>query len=62
MWTTALNHLSQQIRQYFVRPDLISESLVYLQGLMSNASRKNAWQVAEEMGEATPYALQHVLD
>lgn len=29
---------------------------------MSNASRKNAWQVAEEMGEATPYALQHVLD
>src|SRR6266699_6078063 len=23
---------------------------------------KNAWQVAEEMGEAAPYALQHVLD
>jgi SRSO17 transposase len=29
---------------------------------MSNASRKNAWQVAEAMGETTPYAIQHVLD
>src|SRR5260370_41534117 len=62
MWTTAINHLSQQIRQYFVRPESHQRAVVYLQGLMSNASRKNAWQVAEEMGEATPYALQHVLD
>jgi SRSO17 transposase len=29
---------------------------------MSDASRKNAWQVAEEMGEAAPYAIQHLLD
>jgi SRSO17 transposase len=29
---------------------------------MSDASRKNAWQVAEAMGEAVPYAIQHVLD
>jgi SRSO17 transposase len=29
---------------------------------MSDASRKNAWQVAEEMGETTPYAIQHLLD
>jgi uncharacterized membrane protein YsdA (DUF1294 family) len=42
MWTTALNHLSQQIRQYFVRPESHQRALVYLQGLMSNASRKNA--------------------
>jgi SRSO17 transposase len=33
-----------------------------MQGLMSKASRKNGWQVAEEMGEATPYAMHHVLD
>jgi SRSO17 transposase len=33
-----------------------------MQGLMSTASRKNGWQVAEEMGEATPYAIQHLLD
>src|SRR5437899_12186257 len=29
---------------------------------ISDVARKNAWQVAEEMGEATPYAIQHVLD
>ncbi|GCE09163.1 hypothetical protein KDAU_64920 [Dictyobacter aurantiacus] len=29
---------------------------------MSGASRKNGWQVAEEVGEATPYAMQHLLD
>src|SRR5215472_9135976 len=29
---------------------------------MSEASRKNGWQVAEEVGETTPYAMQHLLD
>jgi hypothetical protein len=29
---------------------------------MSSAERKNSWQVAEEIGETTPYAIQHLLD
>ena len=29
---------------------------------MSDAARKNAWQVAEALGEVTPYAIQHVLN
>jgi len=61
-WTTAFNHVSQQIRQYFARPESHQHALAYLQGLMSQVSRKNGWQVAEEMGEATPYAMQHLLD
>lgn len=61
-WTTAFNHVSQQIRQHFARPESHQHALAYLQGLMSQASRKNGWQVAEEMGEATPYAMQHLLD
>jgi hypothetical protein len=61
-WTTAFNHVSQQIRQYFARPKSHQHALAYLQGLMSQVSRKNGWQVAEEMGEATPYAMQHLLD
>ncbi len=47
MWTTALNYLSQQIRPHFVRPESHQRALAYLQGLMSDASRKNAraaWQ------------------
>ena len=62
VWTTALDQLSQRIRQYFVRPESHQRALAYLQGLMSSVERKNAWQVAEEMGEATPYAIQHLLD
>jgi len=62
VWTTALDQLSQRIRQYFVRPEARQRTLAYLQGLMSDASRKNTWQVAEEMGEAAPYAIQHLLD
>lgn len=62
VWTTALDHLSQRIRQYFVRPEPHQRALAYMQGLMSTASRKNGWQVAEELGEATPYAIQHLLD
>jgi len=62
IWTTALNHLSQQIRPHFVRLEAHQRALAYLQGLMSDVSRKNAWQVAEEMGEAMPYAIQHLLD
>jgi SRSO17 transposase len=59
---TALNQLSQRIRHHFVRPEPHQRARAYLQGLMSTASRKNGWQVAEEMGEATPYAIQHLLD
>jgi SRSO17 transposase len=33
-----------------------------MQGLMSQVERKNGWQVAEEVGQATPYAMQHLLD
>jgi len=62
IWTAAFNRVSQQIRPYFVRTESHQRALAYLQGLMSQASRKNGWQVAEEMGETTPYAMQHLLD
>jgi hypothetical protein len=54
IWTAAFNRVSQQIRPYFVRTESHQRALAYLQGLMSQASRKNGWQVAEEMGETTP--------
>jgi SRSO17 transposase len=62
VWATALNKLSQHIRQYFIRPESHQRALAYIQGLMSDASRKNAWQVAEALGEAAPYAIQHILN
>jgi SRSO17 transposase len=62
VWTTAFNQLSQQMRGYFVRPESHYRALTYVQGLMSSVERKNGWQVSEEVGEATPYAMQHLLD
>jgi hypothetical protein len=62
MWTTVFNELSQRIRPYFVRPESHHRALAYMQGLMSAAERKNGWQVSEEVGDATPCAMQHLLD
>ena len=33
----------------------------YILGLLSGAERKNGWQLAEQLGEKTPYALQQFL-
>ena len=33
----------------------------YLLGLTGNAERKNGWQLAEQMGESTPYKIQQFL-
>jgi SRSO17 transposase len=62
VWTTAFDELSQRIRHAFVRPEPHLRALTYLQGLMGPVERKNGWQVAEAIGEATPYAMQHLLD
>jgi SRSO17 transposase len=33
----------------------------YVRGLLSSAERKNGWQLAEQVGEGTPYAMQQFL-
>jgi SRSO17 transposase len=50
------------MRRFFVRLEAHQHALAYLQGLMSEVPRKNGWQVAEAVGEATPYAIQRLLD
>ena len=62
IWATAFNELGQRIRHAFVRPESYQRALSYVQGLMGMVKRKNGWQVAEAVGEATPYAIQHLLD
>jgi SRSO17 transposase len=34
----------------------------YVRGLLGSLERKNGWQMAEYLGDATPYAMQHLLD
>ena len=62
VWATAFNELGQRIRHAFVRAEPYHQALAYVQGLMSPTERKNGWQVAEVMGETSPYAMQHLLD
>ena len=33
----------------------------YLQGLLSPIERKNGWQLAEQVGNQTPYGIQNLL-
>jgi DDE superfamily endonuclease len=62
VWTTAFHAVGQRIGRYFLRAGPRQRALAYIQGLMSPVGRKNGWQVAEAMGEVTPYAVQHLLD
>lgn len=62
VWTTAFSAFGQRIGHYFLRSEPRHRALAYIRGLMSPVGRKNGWQVAEATGEATPYAVQHLLD
>jgi SRSO17 transposase len=61
-WKRELLRAHDLIAGLFARSETRVRSLAYLQGLLSNCERKNGWQLAEWMGEASPYAVQHLLD
>jgi SRSO17 transposase len=61
-WKRELLRAHGRIANLFVRSEPRVRSLAYLQGLLSGCERKNGWQLAEWMGEAAPYAGQHLLD
>jgi SRSO17 transposase len=46
----------------FARSEARRRAQVYLHGLLCPIERKNGWQLAEAAGDATPYAMQHLLD
>jgi SRSO17 transposase len=56
-----LTDIERRLAPYFERAEPRQRAMAYLQGLLSPAERKNSWQVAEVIGDATPYGLQHLL-
>jgi len=60
-WAQALTQLHERIAPRFARPEPRRRALAYLQGLLSETSRKNGWQLAEHAREATPYGMQRLL-
>jgi SRSO17 transposase len=56
-----LADVARRLAPYFARSQSRDRVLAYLRGLLSEAERKNSWQVAEVCGEATPYGFQYLL-
>src|SRR5207244_12424595 len=56
-----LADLARRLAPYFARSQSRDRVLAYLRGLLSEAERKNSWQVAEVCGESTPHGFQYVL-
>jgi SRSO17 transposase len=61
-WKRELLRAHGLIAELFARSEPRARSLAYLEGLLSGCERKNGWQLSEWMGEAAPYAVQHLLD
>jgi SRSO17 transposase len=60
-WATELEEIGELIRKRFPRAEPRARAMTYLHGLLSPVERKNGWQLAEEAGDETPYATQHLL-
>src|SRR6266496_1309788 len=62
LWTAEFQEVCERIGPSFARSETRKRARIYLQGLLSPIERKNGWQLAEEAGESTPYAMQYLLD
>ena len=62
MWTSLFDSLCERIGPCFARSETRDRVKAYLRGLLSPIERKNGWQLAEEAGLPTPYAMQYLLN
>jgi SRSO17 transposase len=60
-WVQALVRLHARLAPRFARPEPRRRTLAYLQGILSDTSRKNGWQLAEHAREARPDGMQRLL-
>jgi len=60
-WAEGLWALGHRIGCHFARSEARQRVLTYLRGLLSPVERKNSWQLAEAVGDETPYGIQHLL-
>src|SRR6266478_7250407 len=60
-WALWLTEVERRIMPHFARREARHRVWAYLRGLLSPVERKNGWQVAEAVGDTTPYGVQHLL-
>src|SRR3954449_1980422 len=61
-WAVGLEKLLARIGPRFARSEPRVRAGVYVRGLLSAAERKNGWTLAEQAGDATPDAMQRLLN
>ena len=60
-WSNILKSFQQRLSPHFARCEARQAAFNYIQALLSPVERKNGWQVAEQVGDANPYRVQHLL-
>ena len=60
-FSEAFDALLARLAPRFARQEARDHACAYVRGLLSPVERKNGWQLAEFVGDQTPYALQHLL-
>ena len=55
------NELMTRLAPNFANESGFTNARKYIQGLLGPAERKNGWQMAEQVGDATPYAMQQFI-
>ena len=60
-WSEQLEAVGDRLSDHFARSEVRQRAQDYLRGLLSEAERKNSWQLAEVAGNSTPYGIQHLL-
>ncbi len=60
-WAAELDAVVATLAPRFERAEPRKRVVAYLTGLLSNAERKNGWQLAELAGEVTPDGMQRLL-
>jgi SRSO17 transposase len=61
-WHEALEELHARIAYRFARSEIRERARRYLVGLLGRVERKNAWQLAEAIGETDPQGVQRLLN
>jgi len=60
-WGADFDGLMGRVGPCFARRDLRARAGGYVRGLLGRVDRKNGWQVAEYLGDDTPYGVQRLL-
>jgi SRSO17 transposase len=60
-WAKEVTAVGELIGRRFARSEPRRRAVGYIRGLLGDAERKNGWQLAEHLGEATPDGVQHLL-